>query len=53
MNPLRRRQLLALLHGGLGASASPEVALRAALDHERRWEAALAEAVEPAERVED
>ncbi|GMA28659.1 hypothetical protein [Arenivirga flava] len=53
MNPLRRRQLLALLHRGLGASASPDVALRAALDHERRWETAVAESAERTERVED
>lgn len=53
MNPLRRRQLLALLHRGLGASASPDVALRAALDHDRRWETAVAASEATAERVED
>ncbi len=53
MNPLRRRQLLAILHRALAATASPEVAARAALDHERRWEIAVAAAEEPAERVED
>ena len=35
------------------ASASPEIAVRAAHDHERRWELAVDQARETSERVEE
>lgn len=53
MNPLLRQRLLAIVARGLAATASPEYAVRAAHDHERRWEIAVAEASEASERVED
>ncbi len=51
MNPLRRQRLLAIIARGLASAASPEVAARAAYDHERRWELAVDQARETSERV--
>jgi len=53
VNPLLRQRLLAIVARGLAATASPEYAVRAARDHERRWELAVDEAREPSERVEE
>lgn len=53
MNPLRRAELIAWLQRALAATASPEIALRAAYEHEHRWDAALAEQTERGERIED
>lgn len=53
MNPLLRQRLLAIVARGLAATASPEYAVRAALDHERRWELAVDQARESAERVDE